>query len=333
MKWLRQPTNSSAIISSDINKLNFMAHHRRLRYALFPAVCVAITICGSQATADDGGVSFNASPQAATIKKYAYWMSRLPDDVVLSALSLPGTHDSCALHDGLSFGFAKCQTWSLADQLKAGVRFIDIRCRHMDNRFFIYHGIIDQRMTFEEVRDVCQKFLEDHPTECIVMSVKEESSSVNTTRSFAATFSEATANDGHLWHVNHSIPKLNSVRKRIVLIDRVGKLGGLPWSKLNRQDDYQALLATKSKLITEQFEKAVRGERRQWFVNFCSGTLPKSLVTPKLYAQHSNSVALRILRTQASAAPVRIGTVVVDFPSEELLERIVEANFPPQKPE
>ena len=288
---------------------------------------VIIAVAGAHSFGDDG-VSFDSSPTVETTKKYVDWMSRQPDDVRLSELSLPGTHDSCALHDGLSFGFAKCQTWSLEDQLKAGIRFIDIRCRHMNDRLFIYHGIIDQQMTFEEVRDICKKFLQEHPTECIVMSVKEESSRVNTTRSFAASFSDATEDDGDLWHMEHVIPKLSFVRSRIVLIDRVGKLGGIPWNKLNRQDDYQALLATKSKLIEEQFARAIKGQSEQWFVNFCSGTLPRSLVTPKIYAQHSNSVALKFLRTHTSDAPVRLGTVVMDFPGEGLVKRIVESNFP-----
>lgn len=79
--------------------------------------------------ANDGGTSFSEQPRAATTQKYSAWMSRLPETVPLCQVSLPGTHDSCALYDGLSFGFAKCQVWHLKDQLKAGVRFIDIRCR------------------------------------------------------------------------------------------------------------------------------------------------------------------------------------------------------------
>jgi 1-phosphatidylinositol phosphodiesterase len=277
--------------------------------------------------AREPGTSFRARPREISIQKYSGWMSRLPGSVPLSQLSLPGTHDSCALHDGLSFGFAKCQSWKLADQLKAGTRFIDIRCRHVGDRFLIYHGVIDQRMTFKQVCDVCREFLQEHPSECIVMSVKEESTPENNSRSFGETFADLTKNDCKLWHVSREIPELGSVRTRIVLVDRVGTLGGLNWDLMQRQDQYTAPLEQKTKLIRDHFEKAVKAGDHRWFINFCSGTVPGSLLTPRQYALKSNEIALDFLRQQTADAPVRLGTIVMDFPSKELIERIVETNF------
>jgi len=273
------------------------------------------------------GTSFPTKPRGITIQKYSSWMSRLPDHVLLSRLSLPGTHDSCALHDGLSFGFAKCQTWQLADQLQAGIRFIDIRCRHVSDKFLIYHGVIDQRMTFEVVRDVCRDFLKQHPSECIVMSVKEESTAKDNSRSFAETFADSTGDDGELWYVSEKTPELGSVRNRIVLIDRVGTLGGLKWSDMELQDRFNAPVELKAELIHSHLEKASKAGESQWFINFCSGTVPSSLMTPKQYALQTNEVALEFLRQSTLHAPVRLGTIVMDFPGEELIEQIVETNF------
>ena len=286
-------------------------------------------VASGSTTADEnaGATCFTAKPHRSTVQKYSQWMSRFADDTLLSQMSLPGTHDSCALHDGLSFGFAKCQTWPLADQLKAGIRFLDIRCRHLNNRFAIYHGVINQKMTFQEVRDVCHEFLRAHPSECIVMSVKEESSAKNNSRSFAETFADSIKNDGPLWHRSRHIPELRAVRGRIVLIDRVGTLGGIPWGTLERQDRFNAPLTLKSRLIRSHFQKASKAKKTQWFVNFCSGTLPGKLMTPRKYAVQSNQVALEFLRRANGRAPARLGTVVMDFPGEELLKRIVESNF------
>ena len=270
---------------------------------------------------------FGAKPRDSTTQKYARWMSRLPDSVMISHLSLPGTHNSCALHDGLSFGFAKCQSWHLSRQLKSGIRFIDIRCRHVGDRFLIYHGVIAQRTTFQEVRDICQNFLRKHPSECIVMSIKEESTADGTTRSFADTFADATKNDEKLWHISPEVPELRQVRNRIVLVDRAGTLGGLNWGGMQRQDDYMAPLDLKQKLIREHFDKAMKIENAQWFVNFCSGTVPGSLVTPKIYAAQSNKFTLDFIKQQSENRPVRLGTVVMDFPGEDLIEQIVETNF------
>ena len=111
---------------------------------------LALALAGEHAWGD--GTSFQDKPATATVEKHANWMARLPDSHLLSQLSLPGTHDTCALYNGFSFGFAKCQAWALADQLNAGIRFIDIRCRHLGDRFAIYHGVIDQRISFDDVR-------------------------------------------------------------------------------------------------------------------------------------------------------------------------------------
>ena len=273
------------------------------------------------------GASFTAKPSEAVMKKHLNWMAKAPDQVLLSALSLPGTHDTCALHNGPSFGFAQCQTWRLEDQLKAGVRFLDIRCRHIDNAFQIHHGVIDQRITFVEVRDICRKFLKEHPSECIVMSVKEESTAKNNTRSFAKTFVELTKNDGDLWRINRKTPTLGDARKRIVLIDRTGALGGLPWNRIERQDQYTAPLDRKRKLVRKHFEQAIGGDKERWFANFCSGVLPSSLVTPRRYAMQSNEAALQFLLRKERGQPMRLGIVVMDFPGEKLLERIVATNF------
>lgn len=294
---------------------------------------VGLLVANRFAVADENrnGTSFTAKPSKNTIQKHSKWMSRLSDKVLLSNLSLPGTHDSCALHNGLSFGFAKCQSWQLADQLKAGIRFIDIRCRHMSDQFKIYHGVIDQKMTFKKVRDVCREFLKQHPSECIVMSVKEEATAQDNSRSFADTFKATIKNDGKLWHIGREIPKLGSVRNHIVLIDRVGTLGGLPWKKMELQDRYKAPLNLKAKLIQSHVEKALKARNNQWYINFCSGTLPTKLITPRKYAMQSNNIALKVVRQSLRPEPVRLGTIVMDFPSEELIEWILKSNFASNK--
>jgi len=292
---------------------------------------VSVAIAFTPTDENLAATSFDAKPRASTTQKYSRWMSRLPDSVLLSQLSLPGTHNSCALHDGLSFGFAKCQSWQLADQLKSGIRFIDIRCRRVDDGFLIHHGVISQRMTFKEVRDVCQNFLREHPSECIVMSIKEESTAQRATRSFEETFSDVTKDDEKLWHISREVPLLREVRNHIVLVDRVGTLGGLNWDGLQQQDEYMAPLELKEQLIRAHLDKAITAENNQWFINFCSGTVPGRLLTPKKYAANLNEFTLDVLIQKLREKPIRLGTIVMDFPGEDLLERIVETNFAGKK--
>ena len=68
------------------------------------------------------------------------WMADLDDTRMVAELTIPGTHDSGARFD-LAQGLAKCQDLTIADQLAAGVRFFDLRCRHVQDQFLIYHGV------------------------------------------------------------------------------------------------------------------------------------------------------------------------------------------------
>ena len=59
-------------------------------------------------------------------------MSNLPDDLILSDMSIPGTHDTMTSHSLKCVMTPGCNTqnWQLEDQLKNGIRFLDIRLRH-----------------------------------------------------------------------------------------------------------------------------------------------------------------------------------------------------------
>ena len=72
------------------------------------------------------------------------WMAKLPDASSLAALTIPGTHDSSAMHEP-AMGIAKTQTLTFAEQLTAGIRYFDVRCRNFDDQFLIYHGSLDPR--------------------------------------------------------------------------------------------------------------------------------------------------------------------------------------------
>ena len=77
----------------------------------------------------------NASDDKMDLDSHS-WMVKLPDSISLASLNIPGTHNSGALHEPFP-RTAKCQQLSIIDQLKIGVRFLDIRCRHVKHRFSI----------------------------------------------------------------------------------------------------------------------------------------------------------------------------------------------------
>ena len=297
---------------------------RELRSRLFP-LCLLLLMLPNhlKAVQVEQPVAGSLRSEETEQLVLSKWMKRLPQNVLLSNLSIPGTHDSGALHNGLSFGFARCQTLTLREQLDSGVRFLDIRCRHQRDRFQIYHGIINQRISFAQVIRVCEEFLDDNPNEILLMSVKEESTSEEITRDFQATFIAEIAPSRDRWCIAEVNPSVGDVRGRIVLVDRVGKLGGLDWNKMNLQDDYQALPEIKKQKIAKHFDAAMGDGSGQWFLNYCSGTVPSRLINPESYATQINPFLLEQIKARQGH---RLGVVIMDFPSQEIIEAIVMSN-------
>src|ERR687893_2176345 len=100
------------------------------------------------------------------------WMADIPDEMLVTALSIPGTHDSGCI-DG-PMGFAQTQNLDIPEQLNAGIRFLDIRLAHHQDDLLVHHDVIYMGKRYKDVLEICADFLARHPTETILMSVREE---------------------------------------------------------------------------------------------------------------------------------------------------------------
>jgi 1-phosphatidylinositol phosphodiesterase len=147
-------------------------------------------------------------------------MSQIPNqNLLISSLTIPGTHDSGAKDVTFGFGsFAQTQGLDITEQLNAGVRFLDIRCKEEpDGTFQIYHGAISCSLSFQSVLDICTQFLDANPTECILMSIKNEG---DYSTSFESTARSYIAQNPAYWYHLDILPTLASARKKIVLLRR-----------------------------------------------------------------------------------------------------------------
>ena len=72
------------------------------------------------------------------------WISRLDPKIPVSMLSIPGTHDSATYNPSSLRQFAlssQCQTWTVGQQLRAGIRYLDLRVKLTpDGRLLTFHG-------------------------------------------------------------------------------------------------------------------------------------------------------------------------------------------------
>jgi 1-phosphatidylinositol phosphodiesterase len=291
--------------------MRFSRHGRRFLHGLAAIMALVLpTICAGAPNASVTGSN---------------WMYALDASLPLSRLSIPGTHDSGALLEPLS-GTARCQDLTIGGQLHAGVRFLDIRCRHVTNAFLIYHGSVDQNLGFNEVLRVTGGFLKANPGECVIMSVKEEYTARDNTRPFEATFDACVAQNPDLWLLGAGIPTLGQARGKIVLFRRF-KCRSVPkgidassWPDnttftsgfLRVQDCYKVGdNNAKWDSILQCLREASGSGADRLHVNFTSGVRSGLLGIPDIpgVATDINSRLDRHL----AGAPGRCGVMVMDF--------------------
>lgn len=153
------------------------------------------------------------------------WMRWIPDSVPLSSLSIPGTHDTMSHYGG---PLARTQTLRLAQQLRAGIRTIDIRARHEQDRFLLYHGAAYQKANFSDVLRACNAFLDENPSEMILLWLSADGVpspvDLDSTRTYYETFEwyRDVSGLGSRIYIPQGEPSprlpLGEVRGKIVLI-------------------------------------------------------------------------------------------------------------------
>ncbi|MBX9254517.1 phosphatidylinositol-specific phospholipase C domain-containing protein [Desmonostoc muscorum CCALA 125] len=273
------------------------------------------------------------------------WIDKLSDSKKISKVNIPGTHETCALHGApLNLFGAICQNRTLKEQLEAGIRFIDIRCRHIENVFAIHHGAIYQKINFGTgVRDVCINFLKANPSEFIIMSIKREYNDANNTREFQDTFDWYIKGNENFWFFDNRIPTIKEVRGKIVLLRRfTGNKGiaALPWADnatfdvvknggtLKIQDEYtvNTILAPdinkKWEKIKNLLDKAKSDASDNWYINFTSGASTGAY--PDAVAGRINYRVYDYLG--AGNFSNRLGTFAMDFPDNNMINRIISLN-------
>lgn len=284
-----------------------------------------------------------ALPLAAGISRAeedgaAAWMSRIPAETKLSRITLPGTHNSAALHEPLA-GTAKCQNLGLTEQLAAGVRFLDIRCRHLNDGFALHHGMVDQRQTFDTAIAGVAAFLKKNPSECVLVSVKEEHTPADNTRKFEDTFAAAVAKTPGLWWPGTTIPTLGEVRGKLVLIRRfpAAKPIGIDASRwpdntvfqtalLAVQDAYQVSAPDAKWRKIEAALTAARGDQdgTRLHLNYASGYQPGAFGLPNITAV-SGAINPRLAKWFATAPADACGCVIMDFADPATCAAIIQS--------
>jgi hypothetical protein len=285
------------------------------------------------------------------------WMGDLPDGLLISELSVPGSHDAMARFGGPA---PRCQTLTLDRQLNAGIRTFDIRLRHIEDVFAIHHGAYFQNAYFgNDVLQVFIDFLAEHPSETIFMRAQREHNVKDITRSFGETFAWYMATYGHtVWQTDDpsTYPTLGDVRGKIVILQNCRadedddgpcddgmfapvKSYGLPWTRTYVQDDYKVYwthvsMNGKWENIEHHLLVAAAGDPSDMFVNFTSGStgmnpvdVARGIWIPFKFSDGMNERTYRYLQYVLDQGYLmRTGLILSDFPGAGLIDLIIAHN-------
>ncbi len=254
--------------------------------------------------------------------EFKSWMNKISGSKTVDSISIPGTHDSGA--DVSPAGWVGTQDMSIINQLNAGIRFLDIRCRHISNIFTIHHGSFYLNKNFDDVLQMVTQFLSQNPSEIVLMRVKEEHNPESNTRSFEETFKTYYYKYSEFFWIynNNDNPTLDMLRRKIVVLQdfsTISTLYGLKYNSFNIQDEYSVtVIPTKQSNIRDWYRKAGKTRR---IINYLSGV---GAFTPSIVASYTNPYMLDLI---VNNNPAYVGIIPADFPSSNLILAVIRANY------
>ncbi len=281
-------------------------------------------------------------------------LSKLSNSAYLSELNIVGTHDSATAYVQLE-NSARCQDKIISEQLTMGVRLLDIRLSYKNGEFYLIHSLANcysdkektKRLTFGEVLSECKAFLEKNPAETLVLSIKQDRG-IMSKGFFPKFYDKYIKGDESYWYLENRVPTLGECRGKLVLMRRckVKKSYkksiscGLDFSDWKDQAKKKSVALP---VILSEDTKALVQDRYglepkiKWL---CSKKyLDTAFVSP-------NEIALHYISTSAKTGGSLVGTaeyingefmqyplkaktgwIFCDFPSGELIEKIMMSNI------
>lgn len=265
------------------------------------------------------------------------WMQKVNDDFLINELSIPGTHDSGALHSIFDVS-GKCQDINIKTQLNIGVRFFDLRLQLVNDEFKIVHSFVDQNLSFTSVMKDLSSFIRSNSSEFLIISLKKEESDVNSSKSFKDALLDELTNYDDVLCFDSLLPKtLKEARGKIYIIDRYDLSVGISaysgWvdsstftiNDLYVQDNYRIDNIDIKKQDILSTIKYSKENNDKLVLNFTSCYLDYGF--PPTYAGTSARLINPWLKEQIKDTNDNLGIIVADFIDKELAESIYKRNL------
>lgn len=288
------------------------------------------------------------------------WMKNIDNNTEVLRLNLAGTHDCVTKYVQFSH-ISKCQNLNIYEQLCIGIRGLDIRVQSRGSRLGMVHGIakafntpnhFGKQMDLADVLAQCYRFLDENPSETIVFQFKNDSGK-EMEHCFDILFHRYIKDNQSKWYLENRSPLMNEVRGKIILIRRCKMLQSNEYNPHNTGIDFSKWIE-QDKPVPEPLTLKTGGENEMSFViqdrykykpeprwndcilpflntmtDFCGTYIINYLSTAGgLKGPYNNS---KYINPAFMKYPLKkntyYGMIYVDFPTEELVEKIIRTNF------
>ena len=294
------------------------------------------------------------------------WMKELDGNVKVLQYNIPGTHDCVTQYVQLPH-ISRCQNMSIYEQLDLGIRALDIRVMFKGERLVMIHGIAKAfntpnkkggQMDLEDVLSQCYRFLGENPTETIIFQFKNDIGKFhkNNMKSFDNLFRTYIKGNEDRWFLENRIPKLDEARGKIVLIRRCWCYGraeytpnntGIDFSRWFEQDVAvpEPLTLYTSGVYDDKREEFIIQDRfkykpeerwRECILPFLEtmGPFRGTYVIDYLSTaggfkgpeENAKYINAKFMEYELKKG-YYYGTIYCDFPTKELVDKIVNSNF------
>lgn len=287
------------------------------------------------------------------------WMKNISDDKKITAINIPGTHDSACCNIDFAF-ISKTQSLTVYQQLNIGVRYFDFRFKFDLSKFIANHSICycrkkwgfwNEVLTADDIVADCLEFLRNNPSETILFQLKEAQS--HTGHEFYNEFYKRYIEKSKdAWFLTNRIPDLGEVRGKIVLLRAVSvdadrftdencgiDFTSYPYVGTYNFDDWKngEISTLSGDVYSEMFvQDSYKSEgKHKWGTvtrflesglspdefNICLTSCTR-LRVPSVNAMQIN----KLIKSYDFSKGKTYGIIAVDFADSELCEKIINTN-------
>ncbi|KAK6180526.1 hypothetical protein SNE40_012666 [Patella caerulea] len=260
------------------------------------------------------------------------WISLIPNSRTIRDISIPGTHNTVSFFGG---PYAQCQTLPLLEQYKAGIRFVDIRCRHIENELPVYHGIMHQNIDLYGVMNDTVQFLNQNPREMILMRIREEAAPRDSTQSITTSIRNCiNSYPQHRFWQSVTWPTLGQARGKIIILQEFDThhFIWVPYRSMNIEDHWNVPGLSRRHLLAKWRHvkahlKRISGGTGDSRVHLGYTSGASFMAFPYAVAMRLNRHLWKFFRQEERRHCVSYGIIGMDFPGDVLINQIIEKNF------